>query len=156
MSSQFTYGFKASNYGIRMQGIFRLVISLVVIAWALWAFSNPENVKIPYVEYIVYVLPFYALYLVGDTLYRFFRYPAIMGLNTDEITIKPFFTAHTVTLREDNVDFTLRVRPIMPSFRSYRAVKITRAPGFFGYFYLIGNERIALRELLNKDGGSST
>ncbi|MCP4230219.1 MAG: hypothetical protein GY771_08730 [bacterium] len=154
MSSDFTYGFKASNYGIRRQGIFRLVISLAVIAWALWAFSNPGNVKIPYIDFIIYVLPFYALYLVGDTLYRFFRYPAIVAITDEKITYKPFFTTRSLPLREDNVEFGLQVRPIMPSFRSYKAVKITRAPGFFGYFYLIGSERIALREMINKDSSS--
>ncbi len=154
MSSQFTYGYKASNYGVRRQGIFRLMISLAVIAWALWAFSNPENVKIPYIDYIIYVLPFYALYLVGDTLYRFFRYPAVIEITEDKITYKPFFTAYTVTLQEDNVEFGLQVRPIQPSFRSYRAVKITRAPGFFGYSYLIGSDRIALRDVMDKDSDS--
>ena len=150
MSSQFTYGFKASNYGIRRQGVFRLVISLAIIVWAMWAFWNPENVKIPYVEYIVYILPFYALFLVGDTLYRFFRYPAVVEMNTDEITIKSFFTARTIPLKEDNVEFGLQVRPVQPSFRSYRAVKLKRAPGFFGYFYLIGSDRIALRNILDR------
>jgi hypothetical protein len=150
MSSQFTYGFKASNYGIRRQGIFRLVISLAVIAWAWFSFRDYGGNYGYVFQYIAMLLPFYALFLVGDTLYRFFRYPAVVNMNAARITVKSFFTARTVTLREDNVEFGLQVRPIMPSFRSYKAVKITRAPGFFGYVYLIGSDRIALRDMLDK------
>jgi len=154
MSSNFTYGFKASNYGIRMQGIFRLVVSLAIIVWAWFAFRGYGGTGALVFHYITLILPFYALFLVGDTLYRFFRYPAIVTITDKEITYKTFFSSHTLSLKEDNVAFGLQVRPIQPSFRSYRAIKITRAPGFFGYFYLIGSDRIALRDMLDKNGGS--
>ena len=150
MSSQFTYGFKASNYGIRRQGIFRLVVSLAIIVWAWFIFRDYTGTYGQIFQYVAMLLPFYGLYLVGDALYRFFRYPAVVEMNADEITIKPFFQAHTVPLRDGNIETGLEVRPIKPSFRRYKAIKITRAPGFFGYFYLIGEERIALQELLNK------